>query len=106
MGAIIPDAEEIAAAQQRLKCNTCVGEYLNFAVKKVKGEVPEEAVPPEIKDAVTMAPSWQSNMTMGQLMMACVPLPTCMDHIQVTELSAEQRALLSGILLGRPGQAG
>lgn len=97
---------DAVAVGQNWKCGTCIGEHLNFLVKQVKGEQPEDAQPPEIKDAVTLAPSWQSNMVMGQMVMACVPLPTCMGHIQVSELTAEQRALLGGIMLGRPGQAG
>ena len=59
---------------------------------------------PEIRDAVTLAPSWQQQQIpcpMGpQMAMACVPLPTCSEHLTVGEQSLAQRAAASNLVLG------
>jgi hypothetical protein len=64
--------------------------------------MPEDQRPP-INDAVTFAPAWQSNIHMGQTLIACIALPSCMDHLESREKSAEERATEGGIILGRDG---
>jgi hypothetical protein len=61
---------------------------------------------PPINKAVTFAPAWQSQTYMGQVIVACVSLPSCMDHLGSKKKSAEERAMEGGIVLGRDGQAG
>jgi hypothetical protein len=81
-----------------LKCLQCIGEH-NEAVKK---GYPKESLPP-INDAITLAPSWVSQMLMGQMAMTCVAIPACMDHLETKEKSAVERAAGSGLIIGGGG---
>jgi len=60
---------------------------------------------PGINEAVTLAPSWQNqqiNTPQGLTMaMSCVAVPTCMQHISAHEVTAEEKAIQGGLLLGR-----
>lgn len=81
-----------------MKCLSCVGEFMMASRKaQANGEVPEL---PEIRDAITMAPSWQTKTTMGQMVMACVAVPTCMQHLGAQEKSALEKAADNGLFLG------
>jgi hypothetical protein len=91
----------VAASTQVIKCLQCCGEYL-LAKKKFGAD----ADLPEIHDMVTWAPSWQSTTMMGQMIVAAVPLPTCLDHMESKEKTAQQRAMEGGILLPGAGEAG
>jgi hypothetical protein len=84
---------------QPTKCLQCCSEYI---IARSKG-IPEEERP-EIQDAVTWAPSWQMHQVMGQMAIAGIALPTCMDHLESKEKTAEQRAAEGGIILGGPGR--
>jgi len=75
------------------KCLACCGEYI---VAKNKGD---ETLP-MIEDAITWAPSWQSQNVGGQMVMSCVPAPTCMRHLNASEETPMQRAMRGGLLLG------
>lgn len=56
----------------------------------------------EVKDADTWVPSWQSAVpTPGQMVLACVSLPVCINHIQVNKPKPEQIASRSGLLVPR-----
>ena len=89
-----------------LKCLDCVAQYKSFLANQNLGNTPEDYPAPVIKDAVTLVPAWQQQVFGGQIVMACVAVPTCMDHIQVSEMTAEQKAVLGGRLLqGTVGQS-
>ena len=89
-----------------LKCLDCVAQYKKFLADQILAKVREGFPPPEINDAVTLVPAWQQQVFGGQIVMACVAVPTCLDHIQVIEMSAEQKAVLGGRLLqGTVGQS-
>jgi len=42
----------------------------------------------------------------GQMIVACVALPTCLDHLGVREDSPLERATKGGLLLGGNGAPG
>lgn len=85
-----------------MKCSQCVAEYLAYeaGINGDGGEIPE------ILDPITLAASWQQNNIMGQMVIACVSLPTCLKHLQVSKMSAEQKAILGGKLLPARQQVG
>jgi hypothetical protein len=88
-----------------LYCLQCVSEVLQFEARQARGEIPELAAPPSLREAITLAPSWQQQSIMGQMVMACVAVPTCKEHLQVKEVSPQDRALLGGKLIpGRVNQ--
>jgi hypothetical protein len=83
-------------------CLTCIGEYQMAVKDKEAGVLHDGEVPkiPEIGVAVTMAPSWQQTQIMGQMIMACVAIPTCMRHLSTEKKSAIERATASGLAIG------
>jgi hypothetical protein len=58
---------------------------------------------PAIQVSATWAPSWQSQVVGGQMMMACVVIPSCFDHLSNRERSAEEIAAGNGLILGGGG---
>jgi hypothetical protein len=79
----------------RLLCLQCLAEERQA---KDKGE--EEA---EAREAVTLAPTWASNAFMGQMVMACVAVPSCREHLNIQDKTPQQRAMEGGIVLGKDG---
>jgi hypothetical protein len=67
-----------------------------FEAKRALGEDVEI---PEVNEAITMAPSWQQQRVGPQLVMACVALPVCEKHLEVSELSPAEQAVREGRLL-------
>lgn len=82
------------AASVVLMCLECVAQH-----KKSDQENTPEADLPPINPAITLCPSWQSQIVNGQALMACVSVPTCYDHISVGDQSPQQRAMRSGLML-------
>jgi hypothetical protein len=80
-------------------CFACVAEHILFDTKHAMGQLGPSAIRPDIEEAVTWAPSWQKQEIMGQMVMACVTLPTCRRHMSVTEMSPAERAIQGGRLL-------
>jgi len=77
-----------------LKCIHCIERYIRLPESE-KTPVAWE----EVQDSVTMAPSWQQmDLGMGQLVMACVALPVCLDHIRVD--NPQPLASSGGLVLG------
>jgi hypothetical protein len=76
-------------------CLQCVGEMIQ-AERQHLDPVPQ----PE--EAITLAPSWQQQVVGGQMIMACVTVPTCLKHLVIGEVSPIQRALSNGLVI--PGQ--
>ena len=81
------------------KCLACIEAYATFLDAQAKGKVPPDQASPEIQDAITHAPSWQTHSIMGQMVMACVALPSCMDHLVPHHKTAQEKMALSGGLL-------
>jgi hypothetical protein len=82
---------------RNLKCNHCVAEYLDA---KNRQAIDPDVELPEILDAITLAPEWQQQVTMGQAMFACVAIPVCMEkHMAVHDPTGIQPA--QGFVLGR-----
>lgn len=81
---------------QVIKCLSCINDYFQWQQNKPDSD------PPEIDDAITWAPSWQSNSIMGQMYFACVMAPSCMRHLGIKQMTPEERAIAGGILLARP----
>jgi hypothetical protein len=76
-----------------LKCLACISEWIGSGSDADQ----YDAV---VNDAVTMAPAWESKTMMGQMMMAAVPLPSCLKHLGVKEKSPQEKAMQSGLFLG------
>jgi len=85
-----------------LKCLQCIGEYQLAVEDRDNGVLHDGHEPeiPEIRDAITLAPSWQQQQIMCQMVMACVPAPACFEHLTTKKESAIQRATRSGLALG------
>lgn len=79
-------------------CLQCCGEYI---AARDKGMPPDER--PAIQLAATTAPSWQTQILQGQMFVACVPVPTCFDHLVNRERTPEEIAAGSGLALGGHG---
>jgi hypothetical protein len=75
------------------KCMTCVGEIIQA---RSQGKEPDNPVP---NDAITFAPAWQEKLFQGTLVMACVTIPVCTDHIEFKEVTPLQSAINSGLML-------
>jgi hypothetical protein len=77
-------------------CLPCISEWVaNGSPGGVDGEEASKLSP-----AVTLAPAWETKTTMGQMMMACVMVPTCFRHLGVKQKSAAEKAMESGLFLG------
>lgn len=86
------------------KCLQCVAGHKHFVAQQKLGNIPAEFAEPMIKDALTLVGNWQQQQIMGQMIMACVAIPACEEHIEVQEQSAEEKAVMGGRLLqGRLG---
>jgi hypothetical protein len=83
-------------------CLSCIAEYQMALQDKEAGVLHngQEPVIPAINFAVTMAPSWQQTQMMGQIVMACVAVPSCMGHLNTEKKSPIQRATASGLAIG------
>lgn len=80
-------------------CLECIGNYKIHVenVENVANEVPA----PGINFAITLAPSWQQQQIMGQMIVTCVAIPACLMHLGVAELTPAQKAMQSGLVLPR-----
>jgi len=63
-----------------------------------KTDTPMPAIT-DIREGITLAPSWQQKQIMGQLVVTCIPLPICMEHLAPAELSATEKALAAGLVV-------
>ena len=100
-----PMAELVSVPQQKTSCLSCIGNWMQRQkdIREgvlIDGEPPE---PYEIQEAITWAPSWQTQNIMGQVVVACVALPSCMNCLSPEEKSAAERATRSGLALPAPG---
>lgn len=77
-------------------CLDCIGNYKMTLARYEDGS--QEQLP-QVNNAVTLCPSWQNTSIMGQMVMACVAVPTCAEHIGVTPKSPRQRAAESGLIV-------
>lgn len=93
-----------ASQPQVLYCLTCIGERIHFLDEQMEGKHPEDDPGPELNEAITFAPAWQTQTMLMQQFMACVAVPSCMKHLSAKERSPEEQALLGGKLL--PGKMG
>jgi hypothetical protein len=86
-----------------------VAEYLEAKMAlEEKAEVAEALgdtyeQPPDPRDAITWLPAWQQQQVGQQMVMACVALPSCMEHIKINKPSPQQYAMRSGLAL--PGMS-
>jgi hypothetical protein len=80
-------------------CLQCCGEYIQA---RDSGMPPAQR--PAIQMSATWAPSWQTHTINGQMMMACVVIPSCFDHLGNRQKSAEEMAAGSGLFLGGSGR--
>jgi len=93
---------EIVSASSYPMCLSCVSEYILAKNKWIEGGQPEGYEPDYnelVLCAVTEAPSWQQQIMGGQMVMACVTVPSCMKHLGVREKTAMERAAGSGLMV-------
>lgn len=86
-----------------LKCIDCIARHMEWRKAQALGSTGEE---PVINDAITLAPSWQSTTIQGQVIFACVAVPSCMEHLTPKELSVQEKAARAGLLHGTAGSNG
>jgi hypothetical protein len=87
-----------------LHCLACIEAHVTFLTEQENGKHPAEEEAPEIREAYTLAPSWQTHTMMGQMMMTCVALPSCYEHLVPQKKSPMERsALAGGVLIPGPG---
>jgi hypothetical protein len=83
-------------------CLTCISEYI-IAKNKWIDAGQQDGLEPVYADmvapAVTTAPSWQQQIMGGQMVMACVPLPSCLKHLGVREKTPMERASENGLMI-------
>jgi hypothetical protein len=80
-------------------CLPCISEW-------IKAECPGGPDGEEfskISESITLAPSWETKTMMGQMVMACVMVPTCLGHLGVKEKTPQEKAMESGLFLGGNG---
>lgn len=87
--------EHVMTGIPQLKCLECIAQ----AQQAVKDGDPVEP----IRDAVTLAPTWVSKQIGMQMVFASVAVPSCMEHLTMTEKSPQERAMEGGIVLGGDG---
>jgi hypothetical protein len=87
-----------------IKCLACYEELANFLGAQEEGKIPDDAERPVPEDAVTFAPAWQTKTIMGQMVMACIALPSCERHLVPQKRSAvEQSVMRGGVLIPGAG---
>jgi len=82
-----------------LQCLPCISRLRDFQNKQELNQIPQDVEEPEVASAVTLVPTWQQQVIGGQIVMACVTVPACMEHIEVRQPTAEERAVQGGRLL-------
>jgi len=87
--------EHVMTGMPQLKCLQCIGE----------AQVDKSDAAHEIRDAITLAPMWVTQAAGMNMVMACVAVPTCLEHIQTAEKTPQQRAMEGGIILGQQGMS-
>lgn len=93
---------EVLSASSYPMCLSCVSEYILARNKWIDSGQPDGMEPvfdKMVEVAVTEAPSWQQQAMGGQMVVACVTLPTCMKHLGVREKTAMERAAGSGLMI-------
>jgi hypothetical protein len=68
------------------------------------GMEPENMAPPVINDAICLVPVWQQMQVGQNMVMGCVAIPACMEHIEVKEMSPIEKAVQGGRII--PGGVG
>lgn len=97
----IIEGEVISAATYPM-CLSCVSEYVLARNKWIESGQPDGQEPSysdSVRPAITNAAAWQQQVVGGQMIMACVALPTCMQHLGVREKTAMERAAGSGLMV-------
>ena len=91
--------------EMQASCLQCIGEYQMAVNDREEGILHNGETPviPVINAAVTLAPAWQQTMIMGQMVMSCVAVPSCMAHLQTKKQSSIERATASGLAIGGAG---
>lgn len=82
--------------EMSLVCLQCAGENVISRARQARGEDVEVLSP---NDAWTLAPSWQQQVIGDNVIMACVALPVCARHLEVSEMSPADQAVRNGRLL-------
>ena len=98
----VPIMGEVVSTPSYPMCLSCISEYVLARNKWIEGGQPDGQEPVYadlVNPAVTEAPSWQQQAVGGQMIMACVAVPSCMKHLGVREKTAMERAAGSGLMV-------
>jgi hypothetical protein len=100
-----PEPPRIDQKDGVTKCASCVGKWVRTKADIDNDVLHNGQVPilPPVNDAVTWLPTWESTTIQGQLVMACVALPSCLDCCTIKNESPIERATKSGLALGGQG---
>ena len=93
---------ELVSANAGYKCLSCITEYINANNEWIDAGQPDGEEPSKeemLSDAITLAPSWQQNAMMGQVMVVCVAVPSCLRHLGVREKTPLEKAAESGLMI-------
>lgn len=82
-----------------MKCLTCAGLYKIFLARQASGSEPEDATIPEIQEAITFVPKWEQVQIGSNSILGVCSIPSCLDHIEVKEMSEFEKAMQGGRLL-------
>jgi hypothetical protein len=83
---------------QVIKCTQCIEEFLQLPADhpdRVTGEAWLK-----VREADTYVPSWQTTIPApGQMVVACVTVPVCIQHLQIKQPTPQQIAARSGLAI-------
>ena len=82
-----------------MKCMPCVTEYKVNREKEGEDGDATSIDMSKLGDAITEVPVWQQQLIAGQLIVTCVTLPVCYDHIEAREKTEVEKAVEGGHLL-------
>lgn len=87
---------------QHVKCAGCVNDFLTVSMDIKNGILHDGKEPtlPELNDAVTWLPNWQTQNMGGQVVVGVISLPTCLKHAGYKEETPAERATRSGLIIG------
>lgn len=78
-----------------LKCFSCIEIFVANGKKKEEWG--------KVRNSATLVPTWQQKVVGGNLMMACVTLPTCIEHIISKPETPEEIAARTGLAIPGAG---
>jgi hypothetical protein len=101
----VPLAEVSSVPAQQFFCSSCVSKKAQVEADLENGVLYDGDTPvvPRVNMAVVWLPSWQTNSVQGQVLMACIALPSCLACTIHREDSIVEKMTKSGLALPGAG---